>query len=868
MSLVRTLPIRIEPLPGEALESWLTTLAFRSKVPPREIMIAVGLPSTLHGFSQGAYTTRLLPTEVESVSAATGIPVDRLHSMTLSVYDGTALELIPDRRVVNRGRLWALSTGSRFCPACLVESNGRWPLRWRLSWSVACTKHNVLLAHACPDCGTRPYAQLRRVAMHPPYECGTHLNGRGAKASYCTADLSRVEDLIHLAASSPVIAAQRWLDELLTGIERNRGASPRETLEDLSQLCAWLLRRAGPGDFLRYGQEIDDARAQYGNEWRYTPVDAAALAGPMTRAVELYQNLGGPESIGAISSLLDRDAKAIKYLGGSVINRRQRRSHRFQQTVWQAADSRMETGDRLRFRSCTPNPRLPLPDDPAVVARARSVPPLFWRDWTILLMPHLGYRDVRGMRTALSTALLLPGWARRTYRPVSALLHGQRNIEFSHFLAKISENGGRDALIALCLLADYLDTYPAPIDYQRRRTLDGAELLSEPDWIEICCHTNTSIGRQPRLESIRRLLYQRITGIDLLKADGALGVRSRTDGAHRLAAAPFFMSAPLLEALDQHALDYLKAHGIDEPVTWSPPMELVAGLELAGRSDIELDIDGTIQRFYLQHTAPAIAARELGTSLERMKLHFETQPPPTPWPHALMSRSKQNPGEPNRSTLSTHQQRRLADKLLTPEFLRHERLVNRKAVAAIARETGLSEPLVSRRLHEEGLQRKVRQRPIPPIDESWLKEQYLVRMRSMPNIAAELGIHSATLRTRLLEAGITPRQATRSLGQLPAEVLAAAPPLLIPALKRRIGLTRLRALRTVTEYKSVYQAARRTPGTSSTKFYAQIRALEADLGCKLYERTNRGASFILTPEGIAVLHALASLERKLPPRPR
>ena len=84
------------------------------------------------------------------------------------------------------------------------------------------------------------------------------------------------------------------------------------------------------------------------------------------------------------------NAAVIKDAGVSVENRRQRRSDRLQQAVWQAADAGMDTCERLRYRTCTTNPRAPVSGAPAVFARARSIPPLLWRDWTILLMGRLG----------------------------------------------------------------------------------------------------------------------------------------------------------------------------------------------------------------------------------------------------------------------------------------------------------------------------------------------------------------------------------------------------------------------------------------------------------------------------------------------
>ena len=41
---------------------------------------------------------------------------------------------------------------SRFCPACLAETGGRWQLWWRRRWAFACPIHQCLLADTCPCC--------------------------------------------------------------------------------------------------------------------------------------------------------------------------------------------------------------------------------------------------------------------------------------------------------------------------------------------------------------------------------------------------------------------------------------------------------------------------------------------------------------------------------------------------------------------------------------------------------------------------------------------------------------------------------------------------------------------------------------------
>jgi hypothetical protein len=72
------LPLRVAPVPGEAIDSWLELTARRMDLPLGAVAGALDLP----------IVTR--PTWTRWLS------LDQLEAMTLSVYDGTALQLDPD----------------------------------------------------------------------------------------------------------------------------------------------------------------------------------------------------------------------------------------------------------------------------------------------------------------------------------------------------------------------------------------------------------------------------------------------------------------------------------------------------------------------------------------------------------------------------------------------------------------------------------------------------------------------------------------------------------------------------------------------------------------------------------------------------
>lgn len=126
MSGLRTLPIRIAPLPGESLISWMEAYARSCHVNLREQFIAVGLRS----YSQAVDRTLYLhDEEAERVAAVTGIPVARIHATTLGPYLGHVIQPAEGRRSVNRAAQWSRGRGSRYCPTCLTERDGRWLVR-------------------------------------------------------------------------------------------------------------------------------------------------------------------------------------------------------------------------------------------------------------------------------------------------------------------------------------------------------------------------------------------------------------------------------------------------------------------------------------------------------------------------------------------------------------------------------------------------------------------------------------------------------------------------------------------------------------------------------------------------------------------
>ncbi|MFE7529550.1 hypothetical protein ACFU7Y_28085 [Kitasatospora sp. NPDC057542] len=196
----------------------------------------------------------------------------------------------------------------------------------------------------------------------------------------------------------------------------------------------------------------------------------------------------------------------------------------------------------------------------------------------------------------------------------------ERSLRLARFLPQIAQ-GGTDVLTAICLLAEYLYEQAVPIDYARRRTLNGNRLLPEVTWLMICDETGMHPEDHYRLPAVRRFLYQRMTGSDLYSPSRSLNL----DSSSRSQAMPVILTAPLLDALDRHAADYLTLHDITEPVTWSPPLALVDHLDLPGRGLILPDTTEAAMLMQTRRMSPTATARALGTSPECLRLAFETR---------------------------------------------------------------------------------------------------------------------------------------------------------------------------------------------------------------------------------------------------
>jgi hypothetical protein len=83
MNAIRTLPIRLTPVAGEALDSWLVGIAHLCHTAFGDLLSAVGL-NPYHGKGTSSWIVQLTGYEAERISVATEVAYDVLETMTLA----------------------------------------------------------------------------------------------------------------------------------------------------------------------------------------------------------------------------------------------------------------------------------------------------------------------------------------------------------------------------------------------------------------------------------------------------------------------------------------------------------------------------------------------------------------------------------------------------------------------------------------------------------------------------------------------------------------------------------------------------------------------------------------------------------------
>lgn len=728
MTAIRRIPINVPPVDGEAIDSWLEALAHRTQTAWIDLVGAVGQP--LH------VVTRLSPQEAVALDAATGVAVEHLHAMTLERYDSIALAIDPDTGRLDRKFPWHPRRGTKFCPHCLTESGGRWPLAWRLTWTFACLKHRCLLADSCPVCGRIPrQVPLPSELVPIPGRCSGRRVGAkpgvGSMADRCQADLGSAE-VLHLDGGHPSLTAQRIVNEVIESGQAGFGIYARDpqpaalVLADIRAIAGKVrtfatlddVRDRLPSDLFDAYQlrqpDHDDRLDNHPRGAFQPPADAATAAAGVTIALQSLMAANAVEAGATLRWLVNRirSREITNVSMGEWLWRNIGTS-----AVFSAAQSVTSAGPKpiceLRYGRLAAGRSYLQPSAHDVAAFAQKLPTLLWPRWSLPFTVS-GHRH-QYMRRALPVVLLLQAYNIGPKDAARQLTTHLKAGHIAHVLRIFTEHDQWPHMHrAIIGYTDWLHTARIPIDYNRRRRIDYTGLLPGELWSAMCQDIAPSRREPCCAYVVRDYLTERISGAP------SPGVQT---SVHRtlVADCAFHLTPELMGVLDEHALMFLKDKGIhDEPVVYYPPTELIDGLDLPGK---DLLIFGRDQL----HAAIA-SDRTRSAALRRANITLE----------AARYVLTENPMPAQQHDRAQVLQR--AQVALPPDRLYTLHHTEGQSLKTIGDAAGVSRQTITRLAQQYGMPTRTPGRPVQHhISHEWLYAQYIFENRTLDDLAAELG---------------------------------------------------------------------------------------------------------------------------------
>jgi hypothetical protein len=652
--------------------------------------------------------------------------------------------------------LWGRPRGSRFCPECLADSGGRWPLTRRLGWSFACLTHHRLLADRCPDCGRvqrqRPFS---RHGLPVPGRCGTLPSRTGDLAipAGCGQDLTHAETL-RLSVGHPVLDAQRLILETIESGEARYGpyeTMPQPTVTALTDLRAVAgriladlpaddLPKWVPQDLANAHLNPDhDEEAHRGAQVRpgfMSPARAASTALAATAAFRILSQPDVQQAGIVMRALIEAIREEFWQLSPTSIDSWGRGTSAVLRGAYLAAlGPSLRPSDQLRHRITSSLPALPAAGRAQVNRRARKIPATLWPSWAVRLSPPDGAYP-RILAPVLSCAVLLVGNPMELDEVAARLGPVTDSRTISRLLQLLADHPRWQAIAAaVTRLAAYLDDNDVPVDYQRRRRLDYSDLLPPRQWLDLCRRTSVSPGQGCRDKIARCLLFARISGFPV---EAAPDFATTGEAYFRAETARFaaIRTPDLAAALDETARDFLARHRVrDEPVTWHPPLSLQNDLDLPGPDPSLIDVT-RLHELVRERVHPVQHAAEvLDTTVDAVRLVLDEHPAPAAPLTATQARA-------------TGRVRHMARQELTEKEFRRRYGDQHQSLYDIAKQTGFSRQTLTRLAAEYGIE--LREGPQDykrkgTIDRDWLFDQYVSRGRTLPDLAREKNMSTANM---------------------------------------------------------------------------------------------------------------------------
>lgn len=570
----RWLPLQVQPLEGESIDSWLEASARAMGGTVGTLAAVAKLPAT----AKPSWLTWLQPAQEQLLAAATGIPAESFEAMTLGKYDGTALLIDADTERLNPKFPFGALSRSRYCPTCLRETGGRWQLRWRLGWSFACLEHHCMLVDECPGCRSyqRSTQHYRRLRPPATCDCGLPLGTVPTLRWTDRHDFSWAQEAVNEAIDDGYAdfgifeTHSRFLEEVL-------GAVRSLANRILNYASTHSLTIQGVEDELTGEHTVSFASSQARETLNNkAPRRALDVAVGSTLALKVLRHASVADcGLAARWFITGQNATG----GPAEIRSCVRDSDIAAAIVLKARSADMSPELQLRYRTVTAMPCAPRPSSKRIERKAARLPVAIWPEWASLLLP--GRRKTLALRETLSCATMLVG---TTIRPDVAvrLLGTEESASFlnQRLWALCDTNGWESMQEGIVRLSDFLERGGGRINYERRRQLDYSSLLSGETWRQQTEEGADSLLAGTSVVAARCYLIERISGslrLALLSQPG-LDTRSLTTLVTAFRAG---LTPPMVAALDERARSFLVERGVNEPVYWHPPLKLLDGLDFS-----------------------------------------------------------------------------------------------------------------------------------------------------------------------------------------------------------------------------------------------------------------------------------------------
>jgi hypothetical protein len=667
------IPIRLAPLPGEALDSWLEAYADLLHVTVRDIFTFAGASWDRDGGRHDVgkpWLVQLDEPDLAALSAATGIPAGALAGMTLARYQGTGLaEVTAPPGMRRTPRWWRQLSCSRYCPSCLAANGGRWMLAWRIPWAFACTGCQVLLADTCPDCGRR---HRRTRTGQPRHRGRCDLTGLplppprppGATTFSCTSDPAATP-AVALPAGGRVLAAQQHVDALITALLASRGrpaetAALRQQLDDIYAVARAAASAVnGPAGLPPAAAAVlGELAARPSTPASQEPgPNAGALPGPVDRYL---RQLAPVAAFGtAVADIMlhgrpgDPDPEIAAWLAANGAIRRSQPGPGDMLAEWNRASpalqaalagplaARLDSFRQLRYRAVAGPARIPRPSQARRLAAV--LPTLIWPGWVLRLMPPEGFNFLSyqaGLTVMLAVAVTGAADCRTARELIG--LHPAHPSDLATFTSRLRKHGVLEPVTAaICQLARRLEDNGTPIDYARRRRLPRLaqaqldlnawrrqrQILRHPaTWGHPQQPDDTTLPAAPVREHLARLrLIELLTGTHPRYLPDELQLpATRTQHYSNFT---LTMPAQLDLCLRRQASALLSKASIDEPVTWEPPTGWITGITWPGPDPDSITACDLHPLIRARLPASAIAAK-LATTADHVLLAAARNPAP------------------------------------------------------------------------------------------------------------------------------------------------------------------------------------------------------------------------------------------------